>query len=87
MAMDDIAMDFVVGLPRTWRGKDVVRVVLGRLSKVALFIHIRTIDFASYLAPIWEIVRLRRVPKTITSGRDAKFVSKILESLQSALGT
>jgi hypothetical protein len=86
---DDIAMDFVVGLPRTRRGKDAVWVVVDRLSKVAHFIPIRTTDSASDLAPVYvrEIVRLHGVPKTITSDRDAKFVSKFWESLQSALGT
>jgi hypothetical protein len=58
--------------------------VVNRLSKVALFIY-----FASYLTLVYicEIVRLHGVPKTITSDRDAKFVSEFWESLQSALGT
>jgi Zn-dependent M28 family amino/carboxypeptidase len=51
-------MDFVVGLPHTWRGKDAVWVVMDRFSKVVHFIPIRTTDFASDLAPIYaqEIV-------------------------------
>lgn len=86
---DDISMDFVVGLPRTQRGKDAIWVKVDRFSKSAHFIPIRTTNSASDLAPFYvrEIVRLHGVPKTIVSDRDAKFVSKFWESLQSALGT
>jgi len=82
-------MDFVVGLPRTPKGKDSIWVVVDRLSKVAHFIPIRSTNSASDLAPIYmkEIVRLHGVTHTIVSDRDAKFVSKFWESLQSALGT
>jgi len=57
-------MDFVVGLPRTRKGKDAVWVVVNRLSKVAHFIPIRTTDSASDLAPIYvrEILRLHGAP-------------------------
>jgi hypothetical protein len=48
---DDIAMDFVVRLPHTRRGKDAVWVVVDRLSKVAHFIPIGTTDSASDLTP------------------------------------
>lgn len=86
---EDITMDFVVGLPRTPRGKDAIWVVVDRLSKSAHFIPIRTTNTASQLAPIYtrEIIRLHGVPKTIISDRDAKFTSKFWESLQKALGT
>lgn len=86
---DDVAMDFVVGLPRTPRGKDSIWVVVDRLSKVAHFIPIRSNNSASELAPIYvrDIVRLHGVPRTIVSDRDAKFSSKFWHSLQTALGT
>jgi len=82
-------MDFVVGLPRTLKGKDSIWVVVDRLSMVAHFILIRSTNSASDSAPIYmkEIVRLHGVLHTIVSDRDAKFVSKFWESLQSALGT
>jgi len=71
------------------KGRDAIWVVVDRLSKVAHFIPYHSTNSASDLAPIYmrEIVRLHGVPKTIVSDRDAKFVSKFWESLQSALGT
>ena len=55
---DDIAMDCVVGLPCSPRGRDTIWVVVDRLSKVAHFIPIRSTSTASDLAPIYmrEIV-------------------------------
>ncbi|WVZ80145.1 hypothetical protein U9M48_027644, partial [Paspalum notatum var. saurae] len=50
---EDIAMDFVVGLPRTPKGKDAIWVVVDRLSKVAHFIPYRSTNSASDLVPIY----------------------------------
>jgi hypothetical protein len=38
---ENVAMDFVVGLPRSPRGKDVIWVVIDRLTKVAHFIPMK----------------------------------------------
>ena len=86
---DDIVMDFVVGMPRSPRRRNTIWVVVDRLGKVAHFIPIRSTSTAGDLAPIYmqEIVRLHGVPRTIVSDRDAKFVSKLWDSLQKALGT
>jgi hypothetical protein len=35
-------MDFIVGLPRTWDGYDSIWVIVDRLTKVALFIPVKT---------------------------------------------
>jgi hypothetical protein len=49
----------------------------------------KTTNSASELVPLYmkEVIRLHRVPKSIVSDRDSKFVSKFWESLHSALGT
>ena len=85
---DDIAMDFVVSLPCSPRGRDTIWIVIDRLSKVAHFIPVRSTSTASDLAPIYmrEVVRLHGVPRTIVSDRDAKFVSKLWDSLQKSIG-
>ena len=49
---DDIAMDFVVGLPRSPRGRDTIWVVVDRLCKVAHFIPIQSTSTTGDLAPI-----------------------------------
>jgi hypothetical protein len=86
---EHITMDFVVGLPRSPRGRDAIWVVVDRLTKSVHFIPIKTTNSASELVPLYmkEVIRLHGVPKSIISDRDSKFVSKFWESLHSALGT
>ena len=73
-----ITMDFVVGLPRSHRGRDAIWVVVDRLTKSTHFIPMKTTNSASDLVPLYmkEVIRLHGVPKSIVSDRDSKFVSK-----------
>jgi len=74
---EHITMDFIVGLPRSPRGKDAIWVVVDRLTKSAHFIPMKTTNSAQELVPLYlkEIVRLHGMPKSIVSDRDSKFVS------------
>ena len=86
---DQIAMDFVTGLPKTTKSHDGIWVVIDRLTKSAHFIPIRMTFSLEQLADLYvqEIVRLYGVLKSIVSDRDARFTSKFWRSVQRAMGT
>jgi hypothetical protein len=68
-ALQHITIDFVVGLPRSPRGRDAIWVVVDHLTKSAHFIPMKTTNSASESGPLYmkEVVRLHGVPKSIVS--------------------
>jgi hypothetical protein len=84
---EDIAMDYIVQLPRTPRGHDAILVVVDRLTKRAHFIATRTDITARETAQLFveNIFKLHGLPKTIITDRDARFVGHFWRSLFSIL--
>ena len=85
---EKITMDFVLGLPRTFRKHDAIWVIVDRLTKSAHFLPVQQSDSLDKLSRIYvsEIVRLHGVPISIVSDRDPRFTSHFWGSLQGALG-
>jgi hypothetical protein len=86
---DEIAMDFILGLPKTPTGEDSIWVVVDRLTKSTHFIPIKVKDPIDKLTTLYvqNIVRLHGVPSAIISDKDSCFTSRFWQSLQKEMGT
>ena len=82
-------MDFVLGLPRTQKGNDVVWIIIDWLTKSTHFLLVNMKYSLEKLSKLYldEIVRLYRVPMSIVSERDLRFVSRFWQKLQETLET
>ncbi|KAJ0954851.1 putative nucleotidyltransferase, Ribonuclease H [Helianthus annuus] len=86
---EQIAMDFVTGLPRTQAGNDTIWVIVDRLTKSAHFLAIKETDKFSQLAAVYlkEVVARHGVPTSIISDRDPRFTSELWQSMHKLFGS
>ncbi|KAL8125720.1 hypothetical protein AgCh_013109 [Apium graveolens] len=86
---ENITMDFVTHLPRTFKNNDIIWAVVDRLTKSAHFLPIRETTHVHELAEIFQrdIVRLHGVPVSIITDRDMRFTSHFWKGFQQDCGT
>ncbi|GJY36048.1 ty3-gypsy retrotransposon protein [Tanacetum coccineum] len=85
---DDVAMDFITGLPNS-RGYTVIMVVIDRLSKYAHFAPLHARFTAPQVATLFvqTIVKLHGIPRSIVSDRDKIFTSSFWSHIFKLQGT
>ncbi|GJW46789.1 putative reverse transcriptase domain-containing protein [Tanacetum coccineum] len=86
---ENIAMDFIIKLPRSSSGHDAIWVIVDRLTKSAHFLEIREDYSMEKLARLYidKIVARHGVPTLIIFYRDGRFTSRFWQTMQKALGT
>ena len=86
---EEVSIDFIVGLPPTYKNFDSLWVIMDRLTKSAHFIPVRTNYRSHEYAELYfsHIVCLHGVPRTIVSDRGPQFTARFLEHLHKMLGT
>ena len=82
-------MNFVLGLPHTFRKHDSILVFVDRFSKMAHFLPCSKTSNTFKIAKLYfdEIFKLYGLPKTIVSDRDVHFMSYFWKTLWHLLGT
>ncbi|GKB46528.1 putative reverse transcriptase domain-containing protein, partial [Tanacetum coccineum] len=88
---DKITMDFITKLPKTKSGRDMIWVIVDRLTKSAHFLAMREDYSTERLARLYidEIVARHGVPVSIISDRDGQTTDKVVlikEKLKAARG-
>ncbi|KAF1333396.1 Retrovirus polyprotein, partial [Globisporangium splendens] len=85
----EISMDFLVSLPKTNEGHDVILVIVDRLTKRAKFIATKTTATAEDTADLFMKCYMKDhgQPKSIVSDRDSKFTSKFWTSIMTTTKT
>ena len=84
----DISLDFMEGLPKS-KGKDVILVLVVRLTKYAHFLPLAHPYTTQQVAKLIldNIVKLHGPPQSIVSDRDRVFTSKLWHEIFPALNT
>jgi hypothetical protein len=82
-------MDFIVGLPRTSRGYNLIWVIVHHLTKSVHFIPVATTYRIRQYAKLYisHIVHYHGILKTIIFDIGSIFVARFLEQLHECLGT
>ncbi|WMV19371.1 hypothetical protein MTR67_012756 [Solanum verrucosum] len=85
----DINMDFITGLPFSFKRHDFIWVIIDRLPKSANFLPDKSISTAEEYAKLYvrEVILFHGTPLSIISYRGAQFTAHFWRSFQKSLGT
>ena len=84
----DISIDFILGLPRSRKGRDSIFVVVNRFSKMTHFIVCHKTDDTTNIVDLFfrEVIRLHGVPRNILFDQNVEFLSYFWKVLCGKLG-